>query len=127
MISTLASATDLPDIAAPKIEYALLAPLFIIAGAAVLGVVVEAFWPRASRFVVQAGIAVVGIVAALADTVWVFQDLDVVDSSRLARGTVAAEGALAIDGVISHVGKGDPSPKTPVQIDDHAAQEGGHE
>src|SRR5215203_475358 len=98
MIATYASATDLPDIAAPDIEYALLAPLFIIAGAAVLGVIVEAFWPRKSRFLVQAGIAVVGIVAALADTVWVFQDLDVVEGSRLARGTIGAEGALAIDG-----------------------------
>ena len=33
----------------------------------------------------------------------------------------------AIDEVISHVGKGDPSPKTPVNIDDSAVQEGGHE
>src|SRR5215213_552032 len=99
MIGTFASATDLPDIAAPDIEYALLAPLFIISGAAVLGVIVEAFWPRKSRFPVQAGIAVVGIIAALVDTVWVFQEeLDVVEGSRLARGTIAAEGALAIDG-----------------------------
>jgi NADH-quinone oxidoreductase subunit M len=33
----------------------------------------------------------------------------------------------AIDEVISHVGKGDPAPKTPVKIDDSAVQEGGHE
>ena len=98
MISTYASATDLPDISAPHIEYALLAPLFIVTGAAVLGVIVEAFWPRKSRFLVQAVIAVVGIVAAFADTVWVFQDLDVVDGSPLGRGKIAAEGALAIDG-----------------------------
>jgi NADH-quinone oxidoreductase subunit N len=98
MIATYAAATDLPPISAPDIEYALLAPLFIIAGAAVLGVIVEAFWPRSSRFLVQTAIAVVGIVAAFADTVWVFQDLDVIDGSRLARGQIAAEGALAIDG-----------------------------
>lgn len=98
MITTYASATDLPDIAAPHIEYALLAPLFIIAGAAVLGVIVEAFWPRKSRFAVQAVIAIVGIIAAIADTVWVFQDLDVVEGSQLARGQVVAEGALSIDG-----------------------------
>lgn len=98
MIYTIASAADLPKISAPEIEYALLAPLFIVAGAAVLGVIVEAFWPRKSRFAVQAGIAVVGIVAAFADTVWVFQDLDVVKGSNLARGKVAAEGALAVDG-----------------------------
>ncbi len=99
MIDTFAAATDLPPISAPDIEYALLAPLFIISGAAVLGVIVEAFWPRKSRFVVQAGIAIVGIVAALVDTVWVFQEeLKVVDGSHLARGQVAAEGALAVDG-----------------------------
>jgi NADH-quinone oxidoreductase subunit N len=98
MIASLTSATDLPPISAPEIEYALLGPLFVIAGAAVLGVIVEAFWPRSTRFLVQTGLAVVGIIAALADTVWVFQDLDVVEGSRLARGQVAAEGALAIDG-----------------------------
>ncbi|WP_332661826.1 NADH-quinone oxidoreductase subunit NuoN [Aeromicrobium sp.] len=99
MIATYASATDLPDISAPHIEYALLAPLFIVAGAAVLGVIVEAFWPRKTRFLVQTVIAVVGIVAALADTVWVFvEELDVVEGASLARGQVAAEGALSIDG-----------------------------
>lgn len=97
MITTFASA-ELPPIQAPEIEYALLGPLFIIAGVAVLGVLVEAFWPRASRFLAQTVIAVVGILAAFADTIWVFQDLDVVEGSRLARGQVAAEGALSIDG-----------------------------
>jgi NADH-quinone oxidoreductase subunit N len=96
--TSLASATDLPPITAPDIEYSLLGPLFIIAGVAVLGVIVEAFWPRASRFTVQAVLAIVGIVAAFADTVWVYTDLDTLDTPLLARGQVAAEGALSIDG-----------------------------
>jgi len=89
---------DLPPIAAPTLEYALLAPLFIVAGGAVLGVVAEAVVPRAQRFTVQVVLAVVTVVAALADTVWVYTDLDVVDSDRLARGQVGGEGALSIDG-----------------------------
>ncbi len=89
---------DLPPIAAPTLEYALLAPLFIVAGGAVLGVVTEAVVPRAQRFTVQIVLAVVTVVAALADTVWVYRDLNVVDSDRLARGQVGGEGALTIDG-----------------------------
>ncbi|AXT83914.1 NADH-quinone oxidoreductase subunit NuoN [Aeromicrobium sp. A1-2] len=98
MIASYVTATDMPPISAPHIEYALLAPLFIIAGAAVLGVVVEAFWPRSTRFLAQTILAVVAIIAAFGDTIWVFQDLDVIEGGRLARGTVAAEGSLAIDG-----------------------------
>ncbi|AWB93509.1 NADH-quinone oxidoreductase subunit NuoN [Aeromicrobium chenweiae] len=94
----LITATDLPPISSPDIEYALLGPLFIIAGTAVLGVLVESFWPRASRFRTQVVLAVVGIVAALADTVWVYTDLDTVDADLVARGKIAAEGALSIDG-----------------------------
>jgi NADH-quinone oxidoreductase subunit N len=96
-LSDLAHA-ELPPIDAPTIEYSLLAPLFILTGVAVVGVLVEAFWPRRSRFVVQAVIAVVGIVAALADTIWVYTDLDRIDSPLTARGQVAGEGALTIDG-----------------------------
>ncbi len=89
---------ELPPIPAPDIEYSLIAPLLIIAGAAILGVLVEAFWARASRFTVQAVLAVVAIIAALADTVWVFTDLDRIDAPLQARGQVATEGALSVDG-----------------------------
>lgn len=89
---------DKPPIPAPEIEYSLIAPLMIIAGAAIVGVLVEAFWPRGSRFLAQALLAVVAIVAAFATTVWVFTDLDEVDAALLGRGQVAAEGALSVDG-----------------------------
>ncbi|MBD8607355.1 NADH-quinone oxidoreductase subunit NuoN [Aeromicrobium sp. CFBP 8757] len=97
-ISTLAAATDLPPIPAADIEYSLIAPLLIVVGAAIVGVLVEAFWPRPSRFAAQALLACGAIVAALADTVWVYTDLDRVEASLTARGQVAAEGALSIDG-----------------------------
>jgi NADH-quinone oxidoreductase subunit N len=89
---------ELPPIAAPEIEYALLAPLFVVAGVAVVGVLVEAFWPRRTRFVTQTVLAVLGIAGALATSVWVYLDLDAVEGDLTARGQVAAEGALAVDG-----------------------------
>ena len=87
-----------PDITAPTIEYALLGPLFIVAGVATLGVLIEAFWPRKTRFAVQAAVAVIGLLAALGDTIWVGMSLDIVKGDLVARGQIAAEGALSIDG-----------------------------
>lgn len=89
---------DLPPIPAPSVEYSLILPLLIIAGVALVGVLVEAFWPRASRFSAQVVLAVVGIVAAFAATVWVYTDLDKVDADLVGRGKVAVEGALSVDG-----------------------------
>ncbi len=94
---TLVTAS-LPPISGPSIEYSLLAPLFIIAGVAALGIVVEAFWPRSSRFAVQAVLSIVGIIAALADTVWVYQHLHEINGAHLARGQIGAEGAVSVDG-----------------------------
>ncbi|KQY58516.1 NADH:ubiquinone oxidoreductase subunit N [Aeromicrobium sp. Root495] len=97
--TALLTATDLPDIAAPEIQYALIGPVFIILGAALVGIVLEAVLPRGKRFLPQVGVAVVGVVAALADTVWVYRSLDTVQGSSLeGRGQVALEGALSIDG-----------------------------
>lgn len=89
---------DVPDIPSPTVEYALLAPLLIVTGVAVLGVVLEAVLPRGRRFVPQAVLAVVGIVVALADTVWVYRALDPVESTRAGRGEIGVEGAVSLDG-----------------------------
>ena len=91
-------AADLPKIAGPSIEYSLLAPLFIIAGVATLGVVIEAVWPRATRFPVQAALAIAGVIAALVDTVYVFQHLHKIGGGPSRRGQIGAEGAVSIDG-----------------------------
>jgi NADH-quinone oxidoreductase subunit N len=83
-------------IAAPRIEYALIAPLLIVSGGAVLGTLAEAFVPRMRRFGVQAIIAFVTVGVALADTLYVYAHLRPVGTAG--RGQVATEGALSIDG-----------------------------
>ena len=70
---------DLPPIDGPTVEYALIAPILIITGVAVIGTVIEAAVPRRRRFEIQALVAVVGVVAALVDTVVVYQSLDKID------------------------------------------------
>src|SRR5919199_5299009 len=77
----------MPDIAAPSISVAALAPLLIVFGAAAVGVLVEAFAPRERRHPVQVGVALLGTVGALAATI------------LLAGGhRITAGGALAVDG-----------------------------
>jgi NADH-quinone oxidoreductase subunit N len=82
---------------APHIEYDLISPILIVLGVAVLGVLVEAFVPRARRYRVQAWLAALGIVVAIARTV--------IDLARIHPGSdhpkpgfLAAMDALAIDG-----------------------------
>ena len=50
---------------ATKVNYGAVLPMLIIFGAAMVGVLVEAFTPRASRYRTQVGVALVGLVAAL--------------------------------------------------------------
>ena len=50
---------------ATKVNYGAVLPMLIIFGAAMVGVLVEAFTPRASRYNTQVGVALVGLVAAL--------------------------------------------------------------
>jgi len=82
----------------PSIEYSRIYPLLIVFGVAAVGVLVEALAPRRSRYLAQVIIAVLGLVAALVGTVLVASDLDPVTGDVTARGIVAAEGALVIDG-----------------------------
>jgi NADH-quinone oxidoreductase subunit N len=74
-------------VSAPNLEYSALLPMLIVLGAAVLGVLIEAFAPRRPRHALQVGLALVAIAAAFVQVV------------RLA-GTslVGAEGSVAIDG-----------------------------
>lgn len=82
---------------APSIEYSLLSPLLIVAGIALVGVLVEAFAPRRLRYLVQTVLALVGVVGALVATVWVGVDLEAIaDGSAL--GQLAGAGSLAVDG-----------------------------
>ena len=96
------SAADLPQIGAPAIEYGTLSPVLAITATALIGVLVEAGAPRRARFGLQSAVAIVGILAALAATVWVsIHDLGKVSfegTDLLARGKTVAEGALVVDG-----------------------------
>ncbi|GAB4586030.1 NADH-quinone oxidoreductase subunit NuoN [Nocardia sp. IFM 10818] len=86
-----AAAADLrlaAAVPAPSIEYRALSPLLIVFGVAVAAVLVEAFAPRRSRYIVQLILALGGMGVALGAVIGL-------------RGTTATAvvGAVAIDGV----------------------------
>jgi NADH-quinone oxidoreductase subunit N len=85
------------EIEAPSVGYASIWPMLVIFGAAVLGVLIEAFVPRRQRYLLQTVVAVGGVVVALVGVVMVAGDLPEVGNGD-ARGLIEAEGALAIDG-----------------------------
>jgi len=93
-VSLLTGLATQNEITAPNIEYAQLAPILIVFGAAILGVLIEAFLPRPARRVAHLVVAITALLAALLVIVGIpgwFEGL---------RGTqhVAAVGALGIDG-----------------------------
>ncbi len=76
---------------APSIEYAQLAPMLIVFGVAVAGVLVEAFLPRRSRFHAQLALGIGGLIAAFVAVVALFWNL------HGGPGTTAVMGAVAVD------------------------------
>lgn len=76
------------SIPAPSIEYHALAPILIVFGAAVLGVLVDAFFPRARRYPTQVALTLIALVAALIAVV-------LLSGTRM----TAVADAVAIDGV----------------------------
>lgn len=85
------------EFTAPSVEYSLILPLLIVFGAAVISVLVEAFAPRRARYGTQVVLTLAAYVAAFAATVWVATGLDAQADGR-ARGAIAVEGAVAVDG-----------------------------
>jgi NADH-quinone oxidoreductase subunit N len=82
----------------PTVDYAAVSPMLIIFGAALVAVLVEAFVPRGLRFNVQVGVALVGVLAALAAVVYLAVDGTQVQTAGVAvSGTVA--GAVVVDKV----------------------------
>jgi len=81
---------------APHVEYALIAPLLIVSVGALVGTLVEAVVARRARFVSQVLVALVTVVAALVDSIWVYRHLKPVGD--LGRGQLSTEGAIAVDG-----------------------------
>ena len=83
MTDLLAAAT----VQTPSISYTGLSPILIVLGAACVGVLVEAFVPRGSRWAAQTGVALLGLAAALVAVVLV-----------AGRSELTAAGAIAVDG-----------------------------
>ncbi len=81
----------------PVIGYAEVWPLLLVFGVACAGVLVEAFTPRARRYVVQVLLALVGLVVAFGGVIVIGLNLDKV-AGGAARGSIVAEGAIAVDG-----------------------------
>lgn len=75
----------------PNVEYGLLSPMLIVFGAAVAGVLVEAFVPRRMRYGVQLVLSLGASVAALVAVVVVARDLAL-------PGHTTVSGAVAVDG-----------------------------
>ncbi|MFD6414761.1 NADH-quinone oxidoreductase subunit NuoN [Streptomyces sp. NPDC060194] len=77
----------------PKIEYGQLAPTLIIVGAAILGILVEAFVPRKARYLTQVALAIAALGVAFAAVVKLAADGYATDEAN-----IAAMGAIAVDG-----------------------------
>ncbi|MCX4969980.1 NADH-quinone oxidoreductase subunit NuoN [Streptomyces sp. NBC_00654] len=77
---------------APTIEYGQLAPVLIVIGAAVLGILVEAFVPRRARYYTQVFLTVVALAASFAAVVALAAD------GYASEPHLAAMKAIAIDG-----------------------------
>ncbi|MFC3689902.1 NADH-quinone oxidoreductase subunit NuoN [Aquipuribacter hungaricus] len=90
MIALLGNTAATPGaIAPPEIDYLATLPMLVVAGTAVVSVVLEAFLPRGRRRTPQVVLSVVGLLAALGLLVWQWDAGDV----------VTASGSVAVDGV----------------------------
>ncbi|MFB8394173.1 MULTISPECIES: NADH-quinone oxidoreductase subunit NuoN [Streptomyces] len=90
---TLAADTPADRIPAPVIEYAQLAPTLIVVGAAIVGILVEAFVPRRSRYYVQVFLAFAALASAFAAVVGL-----AAGGYGSTKAHIAAMGAIAVDG-----------------------------
>ncbi|MFF3321242.1 NADH-quinone oxidoreductase subunit NuoN [Streptomyces sp. NPDC002889] len=90
---TTAAVEPIGKIPTPHIEYAQLAPALIVVGAAIVGVLVEAFVPRKARYHTQVFLAVVALAAAFAAVVAL-----AAGGYGTTKARIAAMGAIAVDG-----------------------------
>ncbi|MFC8129072.1 NADH-quinone oxidoreductase subunit NuoN [Streptomyces sp. NPDC057302] len=93
MASAAAPQDQIDKIDTPTIEYAQLSPTLIVIGAAVLGILIEAFVPRKSRYYAQVFVAVVALTAAFAAVVGL-----ATTGYGTTKAHIAAMGAIAVDG-----------------------------
>ncbi|MEU6681385.1 NADH-quinone oxidoreductase subunit NuoN [Streptomyces sp. NPDC046925] len=93
MASAAAPQDAIDKIDTPTIEYAQLSPTLIVIGAAVLGILIEAFVPRKIRYYAQVFVAVVALTAAFAAVVGL-----AATGYGTTKAHIAAMGAIAVDG-----------------------------
>ncbi|MFJ7271309.1 NADH-quinone oxidoreductase subunit NuoN [Streptomyces sp. NPDC099050] len=93
LLPTLAAAAPIDKIPAPQIEYAQLSPTLIVLGAAIIGVLVEAFVPRKARYYTQVFLAVAALASAFAAVVGL-----AAGGYGSSKAHIAAMGAIAVDG-----------------------------
>jgi NADH-quinone oxidoreductase subunit N len=91
--TTAAEPAAADKIGAPAIEYAQLAPALIVVGAAVVGVLLEAFVPRRARYHAQVFLTVVALAAAFAAVVAL-----AAGGHATTKAGIVAMGAIAVDG-----------------------------
>ena len=92
MIAALAAA---PTIPAPHIEYSQLGPMLVVFGAATVGVLVEAFAPRALRRPIHLPLTLGGLAAAFVWTIVIGATNSTFKGGS--PGHIAAQGAVAVD------------------------------
>ena len=86
---------------APSVEYAQLAPMLIVFGVAVAGVLAEAFLPRGRRFGTQLVLSLGGLTAALIAVITVGRGLHGGPGDATVSGAVAVDApALFLQGTI---------------------------
>lgn len=88
---------------AVKIDYAAIAPMLVVALGALIGVLVEAFVGRTSRYAVQLGVAVVTLLAAMV-ALWVWaapnKGVTLGQSMSIDGPTIFLQGALLLFGLL---------------------------
>jgi NADH-quinone oxidoreductase subunit N len=81
----------------PSVDYRATMPMLIVFGAALIGVLVEAFAPRTQRFVIQAGLTIVGLLGGLAAVVAQAATGLAVETAGIARDDGVVIGSVVID------------------------------
>jgi NADH-quinone oxidoreductase subunit N len=89
--------SSLVQVNAPSNAYGLVMPMLIVFGAGVVGVLVEAFVPRAARYATQVAISLAGLVAAFVAVVLAADDAK---GATLAKAVVVDAPTLFLQGTI---------------------------
>ncbi|MHC3428750.1 NADH-quinone oxidoreductase subunit NuoN [Streptomyces sp. DT18] len=87
------AAGPIDKISTPHIEYAQISPVLVVLGAAILGILVEAFVPRRARRTTQLLLSVLALAGAFAAVVVL-----AAQGYGTTKAHIAAMGALAVDG-----------------------------